>query len=131
MVTATVEIGPRPLGVTPIGAPDAQPPGGRGGAPDDVVLGGGHDEMEDRGEAEGLGLGGVTGLVREAREIGVGHAGRVDRESVQPDPPDGNLAVGRVAVAVRIAHGKGPGGDVALGDGVPPAGERRRFRSVR
>ena len=83
------------------------------------VLGvGRHREVEDGGEAEGLGFRAVPGRLDETGEVGIGHAGDVDAERFEFNCVDALFAIGAAAVSVAVAHAELTGRDVRLLDAV-------------
>ena len=107
MVVAAVEVGLRPVGVTPVGALDLAPPL----RADDAARVGevvGEEAGEHERPAEPLGLGHVAGGVDERGEAGVADGVGVDAERRQLDDVDRALAVAGYARCVDRPHPERP-----------------------
>ena len=76
--------------------------------PEHVAGVGAHEEVDDRGRPEPLGVGDVAGGVDEACELLVGHLVDVDAERAHRDGVHRRLPVVAVPLAEGVAHPERP-----------------------
>lgn len=126
VVLAVADTRSGPLGTTPAGAADRQPPGGAVRGADHVAPVTVERRVEHRGDAETLGLRDVTGGLDERGEGGVGDRGGVDVERPQTHPVDRGLPVQGVALVEVVAHHEGAAGQSHLSSGTALRGGDRR-----